>query len=65
MQVSSFFLHQGKQQHTLVFGQSLKSSCDLSQGQRSRSNRHTPKSQKSVFYVSFYYYKYILCLFEA
>ena len=42
MQVSAFS-HQGKQQHTLVLGQSFKSSCDLSQGQRSRSNRHTPQ----------------------
>ena len=49
MQVSSFFLHQGKQKHTLVLGQSLKSSCDLSQGQRSSSNRHTPKSQKKSY----------------
>ena len=56
MQVSSFF-HQGKQQHTLVLGQSLKASCDLSQGQRSRSNRHTLKSQKMCIYVSFYWYK--------
>ena len=44
-----FFLHQGKQQHALVLGQSLKASCDLSQGQRSRSNRHTPQIMKNAF----------------
>ena len=32
MQVHLFF-HQGKQQHTLVLGQSLNSSCDLCKGQ--------------------------------
>ena len=64
MQVSPFF-HQGKQQHTLVLDQSLKSSCDLSQGQRSRSNRHTPKITKMRILGIFYKYKYRLCLFEA
>ena len=50
MQVSPFFYQEieGMQQHTLVLGQSLKWSCDLCQGQRSRSNIHTAKSQKCI-----------------
>ena len=54
VQIASFiiFFHQGKQQPTLVLGQSLKSSYDLSKGQ---GQIGIPQSHnKCAFYASFY-----------
>ena len=43
------------------FRSSFKSSCDLSQGQRSRSNRHTPQITKNAYFMYMFISKSIVC----
>ena len=54
MQVSSFFFHPDKQQHTLVLGQASNQVVIFLKVKGQGQIGIPPKSQKCVFYVSVY-----------
>ena len=54
MQVSSFFFHQGKQQHTFVLGQASNQVVTFLKVKGQGQIGIPPNHKKCVFYVSVY-----------
>ena len=54
MQVSSFFFHQGKQQHTLVLGQASNQVVTILKVKGQGQIGIPPNHKKCVFYVNVY-----------
>ena len=61
MQVSSFFFHQGKQQHTFVLGQASNQVVTFLKVKGQGQIGIPPKSQKNAYFMYLFISKSIVC----